>query len=771
MMKAHRLVALVGVGLFGSLALAHLWLVDRGVHFKGLAVDFGAPPSRYTMYPGNDMGGGPAWRPGTTYFEDTSADRQDSDSAKRGNLTDHAYRSAINLESRGRYRSALRIWIQSLSHCGCLQGSIRRRIELLKVLSGHPGLQGSKQLLLATRPVFAKGSLPNLDGLDPNLLPFVLYERADRIRKPKDAAHAFFALANGYPASPLAEPALIMVPRNLLGSGEEPNSADLDVAQVALDDLIRRYPNTRFRSDIVGWRGRIHYLQRDYWNALRQYRRQFDLCKSLPSIDNPIKSILLCEKELKRPAEVAAAYMLLYGMSHNMELKFVAINRLQSCFEAFSAEDGKRFWLLLRDDPRLLSFYMDFRLDGTRPVADVLALASKNDQAILNSPYKAKFLSRVTEAEYRLGRKSEAIRYGEWTLRSHPSIDEAARAEFVLGSVARRTARYQTAIRCFETIVDKYRTSYLRGGARENLALLYEHEGRYGDALDEYRTLGYPYDFAFLLDIRMSPEQIARYIDRHPHDRDRDSFVYSLGMRYLRKHSWAKAEEYLGQLSRRRRMALTKLEGDYGYDPDVQPDPLRTVHQLSRLDKGAAVAPDPSSKAKAMFAMANFYYSHRNLLLYNAHLWGGERSTAIDFSWNHRVSTKQDDKALELHFWEHECLAQAYLICRHVVNDFPSSSVKYRAAYMAACAAKRLGNFNEYWRWNGERKDLGLQAVHFMKIARRSPNRNLAAKARKYAQVFVESWYAESQAFAFEHSHHPWRDSWSGFSSWENEDN
>ncbi|MDR3691106.1 MAG: tetratricopeptide repeat protein [Fimbriimonas sp.] len=734
-----RLRCLIGglTTIIGALALACMSAYEESVHFKGVRVDFGAPPTRYAMNYAELPGFGIGWRPGTEYYGRFPGDE---DLARRHeeNRTHRLFGQAIDAETHRDYVTALAIWIRCQKYGVGEPGPVRRRIDLLRILVRQPNLRLASTLLRATRLNKPIGLLPERWELDSKLAPFAQYAKALRIKVPRQGAAAFRQIADEYPHSPLAEPSLITVPRLLLCEGAKPNSADYATAGSALDRLLAVYPKSRFTFDALGWKARVLFLHGKYLPALLDYRKQFAMSTPAAGAEGPLDSIILCEEQLHRRARVAAAYVLRYGLTEERKLRFDSITALADCFASFSSADGKAFWRLLKGDPKLLPFYLDYRLDNTTKLTGLLDLAERNDEAVLGSPYRARFLARAAEAAYRLRSLQLAARYARQALDSRPSNDDAARAEFVLGAVARRYGRPNEAILHFVRIVRRYGSSYLVGGARENLALLYEHLGRLGEALDAYRALKYDYDVAYLLDVRMKPSEIVEYLTSHKHLADRVGIVYSLGLRYLRKHQWSLAEKTLAKVPQHQRDSYRKTAEPYQFDEVGQQDPLVSVRDLAKLDGRIQSASSGGAKASATFAMADYYYGHRNLMLYNGWLWKGLRAIMFAYQWNAGISTPKDDDAVWTHHWEHECLAQSLLLCRKIVAEYRHPPIRYRAAYLGACAAARLSRFNEYWRWQSEQTNLNNEAVRLMKIARKSPNPRLAAKARKFAAVFAE---------------------------------
>jgi lipopolysaccharide biosynthesis regulator YciM len=730
------------------LGLAHIWLVVRGVHLKGLPIDFGDPPTRYQLAYGDSMQDFPAWRPGTTYLlrrdydteeeADAASNRQEREVAHHEKKIQNRYLRAERLEQQRKYRAALDIWSE------CLRRKIgetyvsRKRVDLLKVLVDHPGASGAGRLLLATQPTKSLATLPAEAEVAPELRPFVRYERAGHIESDTEAAKLYISNATEFPGSAMAEPSLIMAARTLLAQEEEgppPVPDEIQLAQTALDQLSANYSKSRFGFDAYGLRARIAYLRRDYVTALHMYRHQLDVSPEEVGLHRPLESIFKCEQQLGRRANIAIAYLRWYGSSDERQ-KCYGTFRLQLMFPDFTAADSLAFRQAIRQDPKLFCAYLDYRLQDGEKRSEVVKLANSDGGKVLRSPYRNHFLATRAQAELLTFKYVSAARDARRALALGARGNDGAMSEYILGSIERRKGDTSGAIRHYQAILKDNPKSYLCGGAKESLALLYEKQGRWGDALDIYQDLKYDYDVAYMLDIRLSPSQIADYIASRPHLKARKMFVYSLGMRYLRAHQWKAAQSRFEQLTKTERARFSDAKDAYMYDQPTIQDPLKTAKDLASLDRAVASATGPTGKGKAMLAMASYYYENRDLLLYNSKLWGGERATSIGNSWNVEVATKDDEKALTDHHWEHECLAQTLLICRKIVKEFPKTNVRYQAAYLGACAAEHLSGFNPYWRWLNETDRLDSEAIRLMRIARRSPERKLAKKARKYAQVF-----------------------------------
>ncbi len=139
-----------------------------------------------------------------------------------------------------------------------------------------------------------------------------------------------------------------------------------------------------------------------------------------------------------------------------------------------------------------------------------------------------------------------------------------------------------------------------------------------------------------------------------------------------------------------------------------------------------------------MLDVANFYYRHHNLLLYNGALWEFGRQYTIQFSWNDGTASDKDRQALEAHHWQHECFAQTLILCKQILRKYPHSALRAAAAYRGACAAERLSHFSRYWRWQNSRINLLGQAAQLMAVAAHSKDSWLSARAKKYYGVFVD---------------------------------
>ncbi|HTQ10805.1 MAG TPA: hypothetical protein VMI31_12085 [Fimbriimonadaceae bacterium] len=730
-MKSLKVIVF-GAAVLVSLAAAHVYEIARGVHFKGGKVDFGEPPRRERLYDDEfELDHGWAWRPGTTFLLDSGAsDDYENAVDRRIGVGVRVTAQAEKALAAGRYVQALRLF-RSMNARGDGDPSLtRERIEVLKqgiARRDWKGLQAYVQRLFGTGPSHVPAWLE----------PYLEYDDAMKMDAGRARAQALELVATRFPAAPRAEPALMMAARDLLGqtaNRAEPAGENLEEGSRLLHALLSRYPKTRFLGSALGWLARIHFAQRDFRGALALYWRQLPLTTSAGQKEKLFDSMVSCDEALGNDGDAAFALCLMLGVVRDPETRGYAGSRLQNLLDEFTVRDAKQLWSCLRESPRGLANYLDFRVDRTDTTPDLLILSSK---ARIAGPYAPHIDCRLAEAAYRMRHYPFCERFARQTLSTASDSQDRAVATYLLGSIAEKKGRRSEAMDRYAEVLRDYRASYVAQGARENLALLDEKSGRLGDALDHYFALGYEYDVAYMLDMRMSPNQIAGYLRDHPNQRARDEIRFALGYRYLREHRFARAAQTFRRVPAWKRKAYVLPPDDEYDEPTGLQDPLETAGRLGTLYHRLEVARGAEKRAAALLNIGNYYYSHRNLLLYNPRLWHGMRAESVGFSWNKGAASSQDDAALREHHLEHECLAQAMDAYVEIVERYPSASVRQRAAYRAACAAERLSNLNPYWRWLGAMMHLDEKATHLMWIATKGPDRSLARDAAKFAVIYA----------------------------------
>jgi len=318
-------------------------------------------------------------------------------------------------------------------------------------------------------------------------------------------------------------------------------------------------------------------------------------------------------------------------------------------------------------------------------------------------------------------------------------------AVYVEGSALRKLGRIPEADKALSGLIKDFPDSHLANPARELLAICQEAQGKFADALDTYRALGFDLDIAYLVDVRMSPEQVRAYAATHPEP----LWALSLGYRYLRQNRLKEAEAALSSIptAERRKLALVGSQ-DYRWvntgRQDTIPDPLVTAQALIRLTNAVA-AMTGEKQAAAMYALGSYQYDRRDLLEYNAALWKGSRQL---LAYTNSVTTDaSDQRSITTHMLEAEDLNRARVIFLNLAKTHPKSEWAARALYRAACATNRLAGFNEWWRSQNKRADRYEASAQLMaRVYREHPKSPLARWARKYEPVFRREGKSEAMA-------------------------
>jgi len=530
------------------------------------------------------------------------------------------------------------------------------------------------------------------------------------------------------------ERALIMAARSLLWAQDPPNDktwefggarsdAAVTDAETILASYLREFPEGHFAEAARGLRGRVLYLRKDFPAALAVYLKQLD--------------------GTRKPEDQAGV-----------------LASIRATSERLSPAQAKAVQEIIAKDPSLLSPYLDYRLyhsgskaaDYAKTLAFTKAILSANPSLKLTPLINA----RLAEIELLLHDYRSAQAFAEQAI-GVPGSGKKDLAHFVRGTCLKVAGNAAGALHEYQAVLET-QDSYLDRAARENMALLYERSGQWIEALRQHWALGYDFDVAYLLDLRMDPAAIQSAIEalgaKDPHH---DLLVYSLGLRYLRADQLDKARDAFKSIRDESRGKLAqKGSRDYAWNSDdksdtvdVLYDPLDTANDLMRLRDAAASAVG-EAKPKALYGLASYYYSHRNLLLYNAALWQGARNWMLGVTWNPKAALRDDNLAVADHHYAHEALYRARKICLNVAQAYPKSEYAPKALYRAATAGRRLANFNPWWRDRNKVQNLYEDAAKLMdRVAAEYPNDSLAKNAKKYAGVFRQEGKGEEQRLMF----------------------
>ncbi|MDT7603401.1 MAG: Outer rane lipoprotein, partial [Acidobacteriota bacterium] len=114
-------------------------------------------------------------------------------------------------------------------------------------------------------------------------------------------------------------------------------------------------------------------------------------------------------------------------------------------------------------------------------------------------------------------------------------------ALWVKGVAEYRLREYDAARRTLKTLLDEDPRGELSAGGRRLVAMIAEDAGDLDAALEQYLALDYKEDAAYFVDVLMTPEQLASFVERYPDLPQRDELLYALGVRYLRDNRFTEA--------------------------------------------------------------------------------------------------------------------------------------------------------------------------------------------------------------------------------------
>lgn len=664
------------------------------------------------------------------------------------NLVHHAR----NLEVAGKFKEAISEF-RNASISLTFQSFSRDREELLTA-GVSPSTKGYKEYLRASYLLafgyVAQGAkaieeLKNLDS-DPKLRPHIAYLLADEEANlhPEQAAAVFEKVVKDYPKSPRAEAAMMMSARAHVGEGDL--EKEWEEANKLFRQVLETYPKTRFRDNIEGWLGGYELQRRNVAGAIVHYVRQSH-SSNLREARKGEGELAQIAKSQGRPTNAICHLLLNRHRVGSPILQIQAGKQIRNLVENLNAKDAKRLQNQVSQDPILLQSYLEFRLSDTAmsPKEESRLLEFTSNAANRLGKLDSSFYAYLAELNYRVGRYHDAIRYARKTRQA--TTGDAARALFVEGGALDRIGQHQEAIRTYESLVSKsHAPAYLLTTAKEQLAFLHEKHGDKVRAFELYRDIGHLDDIGFMVDNELSYGQIARMISHTANHQERAILKYSLAMRYFRDEKYEAAKHTLLTLPTDLRHyhgvsgpTYVQILSYWSYsDSKVLPpvDPLKDVETLSRLRSQAERAKNQESRAKALYAMAQYTHSRRNLLYYSPGLWMGNRSNAYGLYWNPSINKGHFQNLMVNGAFNQECDAQTLKFCQELIRRCPRSSYVPKALYTAGVCANKLSDFNNMWRNFGGY--LNKRAIKYMnRLAREYPHDPLAKSAAKYAAVFA----------------------------------
>jgi TolA-binding protein len=591
---------------------------------------------------------------------------------------------------------------------------------------------------------------------DRNLKDNVAYLRAAgeyQLKHFEEAAASFKDLSDRYPNSEKREAALFMTAVATMKTSINyiPESGESDYGQpgaitspdqawheayAAFQKVLDEYPKGKYFHDARGWQGYLELRRHDRAGALIQYYRLLagddDSARTKGAVslayvrwtatDDEISKV---EKELADEPQAALAYA--YHNIYNY-----AINPLSGGPPYETVTDSKGNWDTEASRIRNDELEKEWRKDKTRTRNEGLTRTLAFSKLLMtrypNLSVGGSFALRAAQASEELGDNEAAITFAQRALRSGLDPEGRGEALWALGIAQHRSLRLADARSNLQTLVRNYPKSNLIEGARRRLAMIAEDSGDVGGALEQYVALDYGIDMAYLVDVLMTPEQLAAFIQKHPESPKKNEFTYALGLRYLRLNRWAEARQTFAQVKVKaspngsaysignncyddaRPNCLDPKDGESGEDgstiitPNLVMREIQTANDLEALERAAAQAQDSETSAETLYQLASYQFGASTLLFYNPIAWKQDNVinprywNLSDLAGSGKYRAPNEAQILFDHMQEHDTPARALKIYLDVATRFPQTRAAQDALYTAAVCHERLSNYNPYWR-------------------------------------------------------------------------
>jgi TolA-binding protein len=588
-----------------------------------------------------------------------------------------------------------------------------------------------------------------------------------RLERFDEAKAAFQEVAKKYPNSERREAAMYMTSvaalkilnQNLIpdcgagiGNSEEDRtfrrencqSEFWQAALLAMNQLLHAYPHGKFTS--ATYENRAYLLRRggelalgaaDYYRMLghpSDVRVRLKAKEALRLLGEDVGTDAILneiEAELADEPQAALAYAYHRIYNHAVDATYLELakrcdycdgDKANNYYSEWETANRKRHAAALRELERVAHF------------------ATTMMQRYPRSNYSGGFVLRVAQAQIELQNFREALPLATKALSLNLSGDMRAEALWIKGSAEHKLKDFKSARTSFTRLVNEFPKSHLIEGARRLLAMAAEDAGDWEAALGHYIALRYYDDIAYFIDVLLTPEQLAKFIERHPKLEKRDVYMYSLGLRYLRNGQWERARAIFSSIQpakcditrywsgsgepRHAKWDYSSLEATTGVCSEWLLSDIKTANDLERLERQIEMAQGDEAKAEAMYQFASYQFEGSQLLFYNPAIWGGQRHyllSALDRENNYR--SPNEAKILYDYMQTHENLARAIPTYQELARLYPNTRAAKDGLYTAAVAHRRLQDYFEYWR---KLYELGLHAgerrVTFREIRSLYPN-------------------------------------------------
>ena len=614
--------------------------------------------------------------------------------------------------------------------------------------------QGSKpsrvQAYLDARRNHDQNKPAEIKDADSNLKDNVAYLRAAQLYREEkfdEALQAFNAVARQYPRSEKREASLFMasvakMKTSTAFSGtsgdeqhahesspdSEPHKVEIDdawrAAMVGFKRVMSQYPNGRYHNDARGWIAHLLLRKADRAGALVEYYRLLtaknestreEAAFSLDMVRHHAthEEMLRVEKQLASEPEAALAYLYYDIYNNSLASGYPPYEEVNDYKGNYDPEATR-----LRNQELSYDWNTKQKQASERHHARVLDFSKRLINRYPNLAIGGAFALRAAQVSVEMDRNEDAAQFARRALQSSLKDRERMQAFWILGVAEHRSKHFSSARDSFDRLLKDYPNTELTVGARSHLAMIAEDSGDLHGALEQYLTINYTVDAAYLVDVLMTHEQLASFIEQHPDSPKINELTYALGIRYLRSNRWNEARATLakvrtvpsGEAVDWHGKCLTEQcvdpkEGEY--DEDREPlittrlvmHDVQTANDLETLERAVNQASSDEAKAEAMYQLASYQYEATSLLFYNPVAWRHERYWNISYlADENRYRATNEAQLLFAYMQEHDTLARALKIYLEVVDKFPHTRAARDSLYTAAVCHIRLANYNSYWR-------------------------------------------------------------------------
>lgn len=583
----------------------------------------------------------------------------------------------------------------------------------------------------------------------------VLLYREARI---DEAVIAFKIFAARYPQSEKREAALLMAAHlRMKQSRSLPDGDDLTAtatdscaecrdkawqdARAGFLRLMREYPRGRYADDARGWLAYLDLRVGDTAGALIEYYRLLSNAGDTQSQASVLTSLRLTlalanDADMERVEAVLAAeptvaltyaYHNIYNYTFSYYLPIDKVNEENPYSyykDKYGDKEHEEYQRWEDDKEKSLRANKE-----KRELERIAAFATRMMRRYPHANVGGAFTLRVAQADLERGDNKAALNLAQRALAIGVKNNECAGALWVKGVAEYRLRAYAAARRTLNVLVGEYPHGDLTEGARRLIAMAAEDAGDIGGALEQYLALNYDTDVAYFIDVLMTPEQLAAFIETHPRADNQDELLYALGVRYLRDGRYADVRATFERVHTTVDSSQTtrlyerryKSPGDGEADPKYQffrdydyevnkstghhgilaqwiLRDIKTADDLQSLERRTETAEGDEAKAEALYQLASYLYEGSHLVFYNPAAWqGGRAATLVNCDESH-YRAPNEAQILWSYMQQHESLSRALTIYLDVAQRFPNTPAARDALYTAAVCHERLTTYNDYWR-------------------------------------------------------------------------